>query len=285
MSGGAGIGGARSRGMSGGGARAMRLACAVLVATCLVSAGCATQGTDDPSFRTPTTGDVSTARTRARVHTELAASYFELGNMAVALEEVKEALKAEADYGPAHNVAGLVYAQLKEDQLAEDSFQTALRINPTDSDAHNNYGMFLCERKQEREAIKHFLAAVRNPLYATPERSWVNAGLCARRTGDAATAQGYFRQALKLRPAQPQALYQMADLAYQRLAELPLVDGDEGMPGHRARPQVERGGLLAGGGCQRVAVRCFGVLVSVEVDFAGQLEQVAGQGAEALVHG
>ena len=48
---------------------------------------------------------------RARVHTELAAGYFELGNMAVALEEVKEALRADANYGPAYNVAGLIYAR------------------------------------------------------------------------------------------------------------------------------------------------------------------------------
>lgn len=191
---------------------------AVMMVACLVPAGCATQSADDPGFSsaTNTTGDESAVRVRARVHTELAASYFELGNIAVALEEVKEALRADANYGPAHNVAGLVYAQLKEDRLAEESFQYALRMNPSDSDAHNNYGLFLCERKQERAANKHFLAAVRNPLYAAPERSWINAGVCARRSGDAAGAEGYFQQALKLRPNQPQALYQMADLAYAR---------------------------------------------------------------------
>jgi type IV pilus assembly protein PilF len=201
--------------MTGEGAAA-RLVRAALAAAFLLPAGCATQSADDTGVRSAATGDESTARTRARIHTELAASYFELGNMAVALEEVREALRAESGYGPAHNVAGLVYAQLKEDRLAEESFQTALQINPSDSDAHNNYGRFLCERKQEREAVKHFLAAVRNPLYASPERSWINAGLCARRSGDAAGAEGYFQQALKLRPAQPQALYQMADLAFAR---------------------------------------------------------------------
>ena len=66
-------------------------------------------------------------RVRARVHTELAASYFELGNIPVALEEAKEALRADANYGPAHNVMGLVYAQLKEDRLAEESFRRASR--------------------------------------------------------------------------------------------------------------------------------------------------------------
>jgi type IV pilus assembly protein PilF len=193
----------------------VRFTWAVVAAVCLVSAGCATTEDSAVGAQTAPAPDTS-ARTRARVHTELAASYFELGNMGVALEEVREALRADPGYAPANNVAGLIYAQLKEDRLAEESFQTALQINPSDFDAHNNYGRFLCERKQEREAVKHFLAAVGNPLYTTPERSWVNAGMCARRAGDVPAAEGYFQQALKLRPGQPQALYQMADLAYAR---------------------------------------------------------------------
>jgi type IV pilus assembly protein PilF len=194
----------------------VRFAGTALVAACLVLAGCAATNEDSAVGANTAPAPDTTARARARVHTDLAASYFELGNMGVALEEVREALRADPGYGPAQNVAGLVYAQLKEDRLAGEAFQAALQINPSDSDAHNNYGRFLCERKQEREAIKHFLAAVRNPLYASPERSWVNAGMCARRSGDVAAAEGYFQQALKLRPGQPQALYQMADIAYAR---------------------------------------------------------------------
>jgi type IV pilus assembly protein PilF len=66
------------------------------------------------------------------------------------------------------------------------------------------------------EAIKYFLAALSNPLYTTPDRSYVNAGVCTRRQGDIAAAEGYFLQALKARPTQPQALYQLADIAYAR---------------------------------------------------------------------
>jgi type IV pilus assembly protein PilF len=156
------------------------------------------------------------ARARARAHTELAAGYYELGNMAIALEEVKEAIRADSDYGPAYNVAGLIYAELKEDKLAHENFQQALRIDVLDSDANNNYGRFLCDRKREAEAIKYFLAALKNPLYANPDRSYVNAGLCTRRQGDVAGAEGYFLQALKVQPQQPQALYQLADIAYAR---------------------------------------------------------------------
>ena len=158
----------------------------------------------------------ATTRERARVHTELAAGYFEVRNMAVALDEVKIALKADSGYAPAYNVAGLIYAALKQDQLAVENFQRALRIDPIDPDTNNNYGHFLCERKREDEAVKYFLAALNNPLYRNRERSYVNAGVCLRRRGDVAAAEDYFLRAIKLAPTQAQALYQLADIAYAR---------------------------------------------------------------------
>lgn len=182
---------------------------ATSVATSALASAAAGDSSGPPNQEQP-------PRVRARAHTELAAGYYELRNMAIALEEVKEALRADSDYGPAYNVAGLIYAELKEDSLAQENFQRALRIDPRDSDANNNYGRFLCERSREAEAIKYFQAALSNPLYATPDRSYVNAGLCTRRQGDVAGAEGYFVQALKVRPMQPQALYQLADIAYAR---------------------------------------------------------------------
>ena len=197
---------------------------------CAVLAACAVQENESQSVLRPatTSGEESADRVRSRVHTELAAGYFDLGNYAVALEEAKEALRTDSAYGPAHNVLGLVYGALKEDGLAEASFQRALQINQYDSDANHNYGQFLCQRKREDEGIRHFLAAVRNPLYRTPERSYANAGVCARRKGDLGGAESYFLSALKIRPRDAQSLYNMAELLYLR--------GDfEGARGYLAR--------------------------------------------------
>jgi type IV pilus assembly protein PilF len=196
----------------------MRSVFATLVAVLATAYGCATQPLPDSEARPEarTMGDEAVERSRARIHTELAAGYMEIGNLGVALEEIREALRSDPNYGPAHNIGALIYASLNEDRLAEQSFQRALAINPGDSDAHHNYGSFLCDRKRETEAAKHFVAAVRNPLYPNPERSYVNAGLCSRRAGNLADAAAYFESALKLRPAEPQALYQLADLSYVR---------------------------------------------------------------------
>jgi len=189
----------------------LKLIIAVLI---LILQGCASRGSD-PAGYTPQASD-SDAQARARIHAELAAGYLELGNLGVALQEANEALAADPNFVTAHNVLGLAYMELRDDKAAESSFQRALRINGLDSDSNNNYGWFLCQRKREKESIKYFLDALRNPLYATPEKSWVNAGICSRQAGDQVNAEEYFQKALKLRPNQPQALQHLADMSYKK---------------------------------------------------------------------
>jgi type IV pilus assembly protein PilF len=164
-----------------------------------------------------TTSDTDAdARGRARIHTDLAVNYLEIRNLGVALEEAGIAQRSDPSYAPAFNVAGLIYIELKDDRMAEESFRQALRINARDADTNNNYGTFLCDRKREADGIKHFLVAISDPLYQFPDRSYVNAGVCARRRGDLAGAENYFRNALKFQPNQIQALYQLADMSYAR---------------------------------------------------------------------
>ena len=189
----------------------------VLIGIYFISA-CGTPPTAGTSDRTQSniSDTDDNARGRARIHTDLAVNYLEIRNLGVALDEAGIAQRADPTYGPAYNIAGLVYIELKDDRNAEENFRQALRINSRDSDAHNNYGTFLCTRKREAEGIKHFLQAISDPLYQNPDRSFVNAGVCARRIGDMAGAENYFLSALKNQPNQIQALYQLADLAYER---------------------------------------------------------------------
>ena len=187
----------------------------IVVGLILIITGCVSTS-HEPANYAPQGGTETDLQARARIHTELAAGYFELANYAVALQEATEALKSDPNYAPAFNVLGMVYMELRDDKAAESSFQRALRISPLDSNSNDNYGRFLCLRKGEKEGIKYFLTALRNPLYATPDASWVNAGICSSQAGDLKSAEDYFQQALKVRPTQQQALFQMADMAYGR---------------------------------------------------------------------
>lgn len=156
------------------------------------------------------------ALARARVHTDLAAGYYSRGQFEIALQELAIATQAFPRYAPAYNMLGLVYMELRDLGLAQNNFQTALSISPNDSDTHHNYASFLCQNGRYEEAIRHFLQAIENPLYTTPQRSYANAGICAQKAGDMAQAQTFFEAALKLQPLQADALFNMAQIAYQR---------------------------------------------------------------------
>jgi type IV pilus assembly protein PilF len=154
---------------------------------------------------------------RAKIHTELAAAYYQAGNPAVALEEVRIALEADPGHVQAYSVRGLVYAQLKEIAKAEEDFQRALKIAPKNPDINNNYGWFLCETGQPRQSIQYFLNAVKDPLYETPEVAYANAGRCALKAGDMDGAQEYLLQALRVAKSQvPETRYQLANVFYLR---------------------------------------------------------------------
>ncbi|MBS0336890.1 MAG: type IV pilus biogenesis/stability protein PilW [Proteobacteria bacterium] len=158
------------------------------------------------------TGD---ARNRARANTELAALYYERGNLGVALEVLRTATSADPGYAPAHGMLGLVYMDLRENQLAQQSFERALRYAPNDADINHNYGWFLCQTGKEVESMRYFNRAIANPLYRTPGKSFSAAGQCALKKDNFKDAAEYFSRALKLDPDEPLALLNMAGINYR----------------------------------------------------------------------
>ena len=188
-----------------------------------VVAGCAADGTQTQApVEGPTTasggliGEAGDPRNRAKLHTELASLYYSRGSMGVALEELRVAVSADPGYAPAHGMFGIVYQELKEIRLAEQSFERALRLAPTDPDINHNYGLFLCQQGREKDSIKYFLDAVRNPLYPTPWRSYAAAGQCTLRTNNLKDAEAYLQRALQLDPDDPPATLQMGQIRFRQ---------------------------------------------------------------------
>jgi type IV pilus assembly protein PilF len=170
-----------------------------------------------PSMDTGTiVGEVGDPRNRAKLHTDLALQYYARGVMGVALEELKTAVSADSTYAPAYGLYGMVYMDLRENGLAQDSFERALRLSPNDSDINHNYGWFLCQTKREPESIKYFLTAIRNPLYPTPWRSYSAAGQCSMRVDNLKDAEEFFQRALRLDPDDPASTLQMAQIRYRQ---------------------------------------------------------------------
>jgi type IV pilus assembly protein PilF len=138
------------------------------------------------------------SRTRAKSHTDLGMAYLEAGNVAVALEEGRQALRDDANYGLAYNLMGLAHMYLGEKPQARENFERALRLSSNDPDINNNYGWFLCQVGRETEAIPYFQKAIKNPLYTTPDLAYANAGSCAIKADDLEGAENYLTSAIRL---------------------------------------------------------------------------------------
>jgi type IV pilus assembly protein PilF len=182
----------------------------VLIAA-LMLAGCASP------YKAGSSEDQLTRSQRsAKIHTELANLYYERNQLGVALEEVRQALAAEPAYAPAFSARGLVHMALHENKEAEEDFRHSISLDDSNSESHNNYGWFLCNSGREQESVKEFLTALKNPLYATPERAYLNAGLCSQKAGNAKDAETYLQRALLLMPDMPEARLGMARLDFAK---------------------------------------------------------------------
>lgn len=181
---------------------------ALIVLTCALAAGCVSQQQQE--------NEDKNLKARARSHTDLGAAYYQQKQLDIALEEFTLAAKVDPNFGLAYNGLGLVHAALGQDDLAEKNFKRALQLEPNNSESHNNFGGFLCARNRIDESIKEFLAALSNPLYATPAVAYTNAGICSLRKQDTVNAELYFKRALEIEPLASVAAYQLALIQFKR---------------------------------------------------------------------
>jgi len=132
---------------------------------------------------------------RARVHTELAALYYQQGSLKTAFNELNTAVRIDPSYAPAYSMYGLLYMQWGENAQAAGNFQKAIALAPTDPDIRNNYGLFLCQTGQAQAGLTQLEQAWDNPLYDTPGVALANGSRCAAGMGDPALANRYRQRA------------------------------------------------------------------------------------------
>lgn len=196
-------------------APAGRLLIAMLLAA--LAAGCQTTTTTVAGVEVPVPAKTEAdPRKRAEIRTDLASTYYREGRLAVALEEGKRAVQADARYAPAHGLLGLIYMDIGDRAEAEASFGRALRLEPENSNILNNYGWFLCQTGRERDSIEYFQRAAANRLYATPGLAMRNAGVCLLKVSDLDGADRALRRALELDAADPLTKFELSRLYLRR---------------------------------------------------------------------
>jgi type IV pilus assembly protein PilF len=173
----------------------------------LVAIGCAGPGR---STDLRTASDQSEADRLAQVRLELAAGYFSLGQASTALDEVKRVLAIQPDSAPALNLRGLIYGQLGEAALAEESFRRALKLAPRDPEPMHNYAWFLCQQGRWQEADAWFGTAIDRTTPADAARGWRARGVCLGNAQRLEAAVGALVRADELEPAHPVTTYHLA---------------------------------------------------------------------------
>ena len=196
----------------------MLMACGASVCFFMLG-GCAANGgksASDASADLVTPSDESEARRRARIRLELASNYFELGQTAVALDEVKQSLASDGTYPDAYNLRGLIYLRLNDFVQAEESFRRALALRPGDPNLLHNFGWLLCQQKKYPQADSNFVSALDNPAYAARSKTLMARGLCQVSAAQYVQAEQSLTKAYELDAANPVVGYHLAALLLRR---------------------------------------------------------------------
>ncbi|WP_418320513.1 type IV pilus biogenesis/stability protein PilW [Piscinibacter sakaiensis] len=198
----------------------LKMAMAVLLAALL--AACASGGARGPNILQTATPDRITSSDepehtrRARVRLELASAYFARGQVVIALDQVKQAIAADPMIAPAFNLRGLIYSNLGDNQLAEESFQRALALDPADADTMHNYGWHLCQQSRHAEAEALFKRALEVPRYDATAKTFLARGVCHARAGRLDLAEAILERAYDLDSGSPLIAVNLAEVLYQR---------------------------------------------------------------------
>jgi type IV pilus assembly protein PilF len=195
--------------------RVNALLAAVLASAAFLS-GCASGPAAIPQGEQPASADQAENRRRAQIRLQLAVGYYEQRQMAVALDEIRQALIADPSFAEAYVMRGLLYMDMGEIKFADESFLQALKLSPNTPDFNNNYGWFLCQNGREKESIAYFDAALKNRGYQSPAKALNNAGICSMKLKNRAAAERYFSQAFQYDPGNPTTNSNLARIYYDQ---------------------------------------------------------------------
>ncbi|APW43068.1 type IV pilus biogenesis/stability protein PilW [Rhodoferax saidenbachensis] len=163
-----------------------------------------------------TDSDEPDARRRARTRLDLAVLYFSDGKATIALDEVKQAIATDPSWFESYNMRGLIYTQLGDMPLAEESFRRALSLNPRAASVQHNYGWMLCKQSRLPEAVQMFSNALANPAYRDKAKTWMAQGQCQLEGGQRIEAEASFLRSYEVDPVNPITGYNLALLMFQR---------------------------------------------------------------------
>ncbi len=189
-----------------------RLALRTIVVALLglvVLSGCQTTGSSRSRSKNSGGGDSAAA-----VNVSLGQSYMRQGKFEIAKEKLDKALELDPKLTDAHTVIAVLYEQIGDPESAARHYKRASELAPKSGVVNNNYGTFLCKLGRYEEADRYYARALQDPFYETPSVALTNRGTCALKWQKPELAEQSFRNALSLKPDEPEALRSLAEILY-----------------------------------------------------------------------
>ncbi|MGZ4973729.1 MAG: tetratricopeptide repeat protein [Limisphaerales bacterium] len=163
-------------------------------------------------------GDVEHAKkefeTALSMRSNLASAHYECGMMLAMAGRFEDALphfqafvRAHPNDESGHGSLGNVYAALHRQDEAVSEYQAGLKLNPTDGQTENNLANVYMEQGKIPEALDHYARSVQ--LHGDDSGTHANYATALARAGKRAEAEAECREALRLRPNDPQLQAQL----------------------------------------------------------------------------
>ncbi len=147
---------------------------------------------------------------------QLGARYYKNGKYGLARDRLLLSIEKDPKRAIVHSTLALTYEALGNLRLATDSYKTAIRVEPRNFHVQNTYAVFLCRQQDFDQAIKYFEKSINHPENDNAEVTLTNAGVCMGQKPDLSAAERYFRAALDRRSNYGEALLQLCLLKFQQ---------------------------------------------------------------------
>lgn len=187
-----------------------RTALCLVFALAMLVGGCVTETIGEPF------GGERSDEQALRDYLQLATGYLEQNDLANTKRHLDNAAALDANNSDVAALWGLVYAQEREPDLADQQFRRALRIDPGNSQARNNYAAFLFAQSRFDDAYEQLESVVADTSYNNRAQAFENLGLAALRLERLEDAEYAFTRAVQLNNNQLRSSLELASLYVQK---------------------------------------------------------------------
>ncbi|MBF0317182.1 MAG: tetratricopeptide repeat protein [Nitrospirae bacterium] len=154
---------------------------------------------------------------QVKAHYSIGVAKLNENDISGAFVEFKKALELNPYDKESLNALGLVYLQLENYDQAKQSLLKAISVDPKYSEAYNNLGLVYVRLNKWEDAATAFSDALKNPLYAAPDKAYNNLGYSFYRLGRYGDAITAFKESIKRNETSVVAFYGLS-LAHNAIA-------------------------------------------------------------------